>query len=220
MIHIIRNMTGVGYMKRSCDDFQEIMSNASDPGLTGQLSNKLSEHLAICEECQMINQQWMMIRQEIRAIAEESIMEHTNENHPPHPTSKMASKVMEQIYRQDDWRRPVVERQFSFSNKMHRTISIGVAFFVSVFLIGFLYALIVPPVMPVDEPLIGIQPIAIAGGITDDEFFSTTAMANITVPMKLSPDASVVAINYLLVISMIGLVTVMLLLNWFSRSKS
>lgn len=202
-----------------CNEITELFAEYWDLPENDHRRTAVEEHLMHCASCTEEFQIW---EESSQLISNSSI-----EASPPTVTSNPISKqVMDRIYSDESWRIPVQDKVYSISYKLRRNLTAVISFFLALFIIGFVYSVTYEPAPELFVYSEGFMPVASAiGGELDDGAFSTAIMKGVPVasigeplilgmnPMKTYPD-------YLVVVSMLGIITALLIMNWFSRVKA
>lgn len=201
-----------------CNEITELFAEYWDLPEHDHRRTAVEEHLMHCASCAEEFQIW----EESRRLISNSSIKSSFPAAVPHRISK---QVMERIYSDESWRIPVQDKVYSISYRLRRNLTAVISFFLALFIIGFIYS---ATYEPPTEPFVyseGFMPIASAVGDYDDAAYSYAVMKGVPIasigeplilgmnPMKSYPD-------YLVVISMLGIIAALLIMNWFSRVRT
>ncbi len=207
-----------------CEQILEWIGSYCDYSETDIRKHSVDKHILLCPECMSDFQAWKESNTLIRdsfELENDLTIELDSEMELPKMKQNFSSQVMERIYATDTWRRPVAQRGMNLSFKAFRQLAIASSFFLALFIVSFTYSIMFPPITeaPVEQ-LVGLSPVAASSGDNIVDLSNTVAMASITLPMKLTPTPEQGELNYLLVLSLVGILSVIMLMNWFSRIRA
>jgi hypothetical protein len=206
-----------------CDDIQELFGIYFDLPDNDLRRKTVDEHILRCRVCAEEFEIWLESTNLIRSMHEIPQM--------PRKSTPITDKVMNRIYEDESWRIPVTGRIYQIPYKLRRNLTAIIALCLAVFVVSFLFNLIYPShiVLSVEEASpSGFNTIASAAGINSvsevvpaKNAFSQTAVAStsalIVEPIKLS---YIHTPNYWLALSLLGLISALLTMNWLSRTRS
>lgn len=209
-----------------CEQVQEWIAGYWDMELNDFRKRTVERHIRTCPVCRSEFELWKESTELIRASNEHEPVTAIQSGIANHPTGT-AGAVLNRIYMNEEWRRPVVDRSYRISYRAFRRLAASAAFFLAVFIVSFSYSLfsIIPGNHASDE-LVGLQPVAM---IASDHMLHSTdgtldelagSVASLTVPMTLTQEPAQSDLNFMLVFSLVGMVTVVLMMNWFSRIRA
>ncbi|GIP37454.1 hypothetical protein J31TS4_07340 [Paenibacillus sp. J31TS4] len=214
-----------------CTQIQEWIAEYFDLPEEEQRRQAVDRHIEHCDSCREEWTIWqeslLFLESEGQMIPEEAVPLPDRLQEQPAPS--VASRVMGQIYEQESWRIPVAERIYSLPYKLRRNMLIMVAFCLALFLFSFVYAIGGPgsknELLAQDGDKFGLHPTASASGPTSYEPMvakqmagSSFAATSLIEPLKLGPIQT--NPNYWIVVSLLGLIGTLLIMNWLSRIRS
>ncbi len=178
----------------------------------------VDEHIKHCTSCKEEFELW----QESTNLIQNLGMGQTELKEMPVPTSK---QVMERIYTDESWRMPVANRTYTISYKMRRNVSAVLAFCLTLFVFSFVYSIVFEE--PKEETYTyynstGLLPVANALGdsTSSAELVQGVPVASISDPLILDMGIIQSYPDYLVVVSLLGIVCLLLTLNWLSRIRA
>jgi hypothetical protein len=206
-----------------CDDIQELFGIYFDLPDDDLRRKCVDEHILRCRDCAEEFEIWLESTNLIREI-------HVTPQMPSKSTH-IANNVMSRIYEVESWRIPVSDRIYQIPYKLRRNLTAIIALCLAVFVVSFLFNLVYPSrsILTAEEASpSGFNTIASAAGkvagittVADKEAFSEAAVAStsalIVEPIKLS---YIHTPNYWLALSLLGLISALLTMNWLSRTRS
>jgi hypothetical protein len=199
-----------------CQDVQQWLGGYWDMPEGDERRRAIDEHIAGCESC----------REEFAIWAESAELIRDTAESPEKPLmyEPISNQVMKRIYSDESWRIPVPQRMYSFSYKMRRNLSFVVAFCMTLFVFGFLFALTTEEDT---TPKYGLKPVASAttdvqtvGGKVKSTMPVSTMTASLKDPYMISVGPIRSVPDYMIVISFLGLTGTILIMNWLSRTKA
>jgi hypothetical protein len=206
-----------------CDDIQELFGIYFDIPDDDIRRKCVDEHILRCRVCAEEFEIWLESTNLIRSM---------HEIPPMHRKSTpITDKVMNRIYEDESWRIPVTDRIYQIPYKLRRNLTAIIALFLAVFVVSFLFNLVYPSHsnLSVEElSPSGFNQVASAAGVrsgggieSNTNGISQTAVASTTAlivePIKLS---YIHTPNYWLALSLLGLISALLTMNWLSRTRS
>jgi hypothetical protein len=206
-----------------CDDIQQLFGIYFDLPDDDLRRKCVDEHILRCRECAEEFDIWLESTNLIRSMHEIPLM--------PRISTPIASKVMNRIYEDESWRVPVTDRIYQIPYRLRRNLTAIIALCLAVFMVSFLFNLVymnnTTPITAEESPF-GFNQVASASGVnsngdvvSDGSALSETAVAStsafIVEPIKLS---SIHTPDYWLALSLLGLVSALLIMNWLSRTRS
>ncbi|MDP5273817.1 anti-sigma factor family protein [Chengkuizengella axinellae] len=163
---------------------------------------KIDQHLKTCSSCSEEFDVWEKSRDFIHMTSSfEDEHEHTFQSN-----QNISSSVMDRIYMEESWKVPIQDRIYSFSFKFKRNVT---------FLISFCFAIFVTSLF---LSLTNNFQTDTAESVVPQSGIVTVASINDPLPVQLVVDPSFP--NYLIVLSLLGLIGTILILNWFTRIRS
>jgi anti-sigma factor RsiW len=205
-----------------CEDIQEWFGIYWDLPEDDPKRRQVDEHLAKCDACAEEFEMWQESTLLIRTMADKEALVV--------PERGVSSSVMERIYRDEAWRVPVTNKFYRFSTTLRRNMTAAIAVCIMAFL--FTFWLSVNHTPPYDSALpessvfgrIG-DPVVAASG-SQAESLNVHAMPTAVASLKgfnkpftykVGPIHSVS--DYLLFLSLLGLTSTLLIMNWLSRTR-
>jgi predicted anti-sigma-YlaC factor YlaD len=211
-----------------CTDIQDALAGYWDLSDEDERRKKIDTHLASCESCMEEFSIWQESAQLIRDTV------GTLERPPQYePVTK---QVMNRIYAGENWRMPVADRMYSISYVLRRNASIAIAFCMTLFVVGLLLSIF--QTSPASDTysaesnaIYGLKPVASAtsgavsgpaSSVSKSMSLSSGAVATASIkepsmirmgPIRTYPD-------YFVVLSLLGLTSTLLIMNWLSRTKA
>jgi hypothetical protein len=206
-----------------CDDIQELFGIYFDLPDDDLRRKCVDEHILRCPVCAEEFEIWLESTNLIRSMHEIPLM--------PRKSTPIADKVMNRIYEDESWRIPVTDRIYQIPYKLRRNLTAIIALCLAVFVVSFLFNLVYPShttLTAVEASPSGFNQVASAAGVisssevvSESKAFSKTALAStsalIVEPIKLS---YIHTPNYWLALSLLGLISTLLTMNWLSRTRS
>ncbi|MDF2924403.1 MAG: zf-HC2 protein [Paenibacillaceae bacterium] len=204
-----------------CEEIQELFGIYFDLPEADERRMQVDEHILLCPACREEFQIWEESAELIRLSQEDT--EPFLYAAPP-----VSNEVMNRIYRSEGWRTPVSDRIYYIPYKLRRNITAIIAFCLALFLISFVHTL-----MNGDKAMIGEAPdnygikqaakasVNPANSLNVHSMTRTTlASAGPTIidPVKIGPIRTVP--DYLLSLSILGLISTLLIMNWLSRTRA
>jgi hypothetical protein len=207
-----------------CDDIQELFGIYFDLPDNDLRRKCVDEHILRCRECAEEFDIWLESTNLIRSV-------HEIPQIPP-KSAPIANKVMSRIYQDESWRIPVTERIYEIPYKLRRNLTAMIALCLAIFMFSFLFNLVYTDRnknVLTDAPApFGFNEVASASGVSTvssggngistlskNAVASTSAI--IVEPIKLS---SIRTPDYWLALSLLGLISALLTMNWFSRTRA
>lgn len=200
----------------NCRDMQELLGKYWDLPENDLRRTAVSEHIRKCQLCANEYKIWQESAQWIT---------HAGKELSDMPTSSsVKSAVMNRIYAEEQWRRPVTERRYSLTRRATMALRASVAACFMIFVFSFVFAIFEQP----EEQSAyafrpGVVPVMSAeqSGVYDPDILQHDApTASVTAPFILELDTGQAQPNYLIVLSIIGVVFTLLIMSWLSRLRS
>lgn len=200
----------------NCDECQEKL------GLYWELPEQdadrsaMDRHLLDCLACAEQFRLWEESDLMIRSLSEDSgpILEDQ--------TFRMNQSVMDRIYADMEYLRPVHDRTYRFTSSFRFRSAVLIACCLAIFVSGLLFAIFGDWGTTVQhvEPMTGLLETANAvsdGAALGDEFYAEVPVASISDPFVLKVVPTVP--QYWIVFSLFGVIATLLLSNWFARTR-
>lgn len=204
----------------NCSDVQEKLDIYFDLPPDHPERRMVDEHVRECDICAEMMALWQESMNWLEA-AERS--PSSQEPAQRFPQSSFASQVMNRIYEHEPWRLPINER--AFSDKMKRKMTAIMAFCLALLICSLFYIAVSDkePFPQTENSVFGLHEAQLAtGDSTDSRLHIDSAkksamISQIVEPLKLSPLQS--NPDYLLVLSVLGIFSTLLIMNWLSRTN-
>lgn len=206
----------------TCTEVQELFGVYFDLPEEDSRRADVDAHIAVCESCREEFIIWEESTDLIRMAKDDT--EPFLYTAPP-----ITDSVMKRIYRDESWRLPVTNRIYAIPFKLRRNMTAVIAFFLALFLVSFLYSAMDGPgtiAMGNSSGSYGVVQAAKASANAADSLNvhnmvgPTLASASPTMidPVKIGPIKTVP--DYFLSLSLLGLISTLLIMNWLSRTRS
>lgn len=206
-----------------CEDIQQLFGvywDISDDDLRKQC---VDEHIKGCPSCAEEFRIWEESAELIKFSAEETMTESQ---------TPISSSVMQRIYDDESWRIPVMDRLYSITYKMRRNFTAVISFCLALFIFSFLYSIVheqqpEKQVVSSSTTVIGRvgEPVVVAGGGTDS--MNVRAMPSAVASLRSFNEPFMYSVgpihtyrDYMLALSLIGMTSTLLIMNWLSRTRS
>jgi hypothetical protein len=212
-----------------CDDIREIYTvywklTENDPQRAA-----VDQHIETCESCREEFKIWeaceLMIQSELEGDNVPEEISYENKS--------ISTDVMSRIYSNESWRMPVQDRMYAISDKLKRNLSLVLAFCLALFVGSFLFSLIGNVFAPVeqattvsDQSIYSIQTPQTLESTSNKQaaqYNMATAVASVSQtfmdPFTFNMGPIQSYSHFLLILSILGFITAILVLNWFSRVK-
>jgi hypothetical protein len=200
----------------NCHEINERLCEYWDLPLHDPSRQQVDEHIAFCSACKEEFEMWQesqhLIQSVRPAIAPEAI---------PHTIS---SGVMDRIYKDESWRMPIAFRSYSFSMAVRRNIMAFFSFFLAVFVVSFIYSFDTGTISEPDfsrySGIVETAQVMSHDSVDRISIFADSAVASISAPSLLTiGPIQTTYTDYMLALSIIGVVITLLLMNWLSRLR-
>ncbi len=198
-----------------CKDVQELLGQYWDLPEHDLRRTAVSEHIRKCQSCAHEYKIWEESSQLIIHAGKET------SDLPSH--FSVAPAVMSRIYADEQWRVPVAERIYSLTRRTRSWLSAGIAACLMIFIASFLFAVLdqpeeqsayafrpgVVPVMTLEET-----------GSYDPVILEHDApTASVSAPFMLELSTDQFHPNFLIVLSILGIIFSLFIMNWLSRLR-
>ncbi len=201
----------------NCAEIKELMVDYHDLPQTDNNRLLVDEHVQHCTECAKELIFWQESYHLIHSAT------HIESSDLP-AQSSITKSVMERIYTQERWRLPIVERIYAIPYILRIRMMTMFAALLTIFIGGFTYTLILPQeVGSMNTSITEVMGVKTLGSNESSEF---SVIMDEGLPVASIGDPIVLALplvdsypDYLLVISMFGLIGTLLLFNWFMRIR-
>ncbi|GIP32407.1 anti-sigma factor [Paenibacillus sp. J2TS4] len=205
-----------------CADIQEWLEMYTELPEEDERRLRVEEHVKHCTDCEQELKIWI---DSAEWIAEAEMSNQVRE--AAVERSEYSSQVMTRIYEQESWRLPVSDRIYSISYKVRRKLTAFISFCLALFMFSFLYSLVnrESPDSQADSGVFGFhQAVSAAGNSAEPSMHLQSLSSNVSYgkmviePLKLGPIQSYP--DYFLVVSFLGLIAALLIMNWLSRTRA
>jgi predicted anti-sigma-YlaC factor YlaD len=205
----------------TCTEIQDLFGVYFDLPEEDPRRADVDAHIAVCESCREEFLIWEESTDLIRMAKDDTV---------PHlyAAPPITDNVMKRIYQDESWRLPVSNRIYSIPFKLRRNMTAVIAFFLALFIVSFLYSAMDGPVTIAGDTTgsYGVVQAAKASANAADSLNvhkmvgTTLASASPTMidPVKIGPIKTVP--DYFLSLSILGLISTLLIMNWLSRTRS
>ena len=207
-----------------CSEIQELFGVYWDLPNDDLRRAAVDEHIITCAECAEEFQIWEESTILIRTAAIESEL--------PDYEPMVSGKVMNRIYENESWRIPVSERMYAISYTLRRNLTAVIAFCLALFVFSFLFAIVYEgtpqsSIATADNSLFDLQaPQALktSGSESMNGHKMGDAVASLNPsfmePLRFHVGPIHSYPHYLLVVSILGLIATIIIMNWLSRTKA
>jgi hypothetical protein len=206
-----------------CSDIQELFGVYWDLPNDDLRRAAVDKHIATCPVCA---EEFKIWEESTFLIRSASINKELPDYKP-----LVSDKVMNRIYENETWRIPVQERMYAISYTFRRNLTAVIAFCLALFMFSFLFAIYYEgapqsTIAAADNSLFDLEaPQALKSSQTESmnghQMVDAVASLNPSFmePIRFHVGPITSYPHYLLVISILGLISTMLIMNWFSRTK-
>lgn len=207
-----------------CSEIQELFGVYWDLPNDDLRRAAVDKHLETCDSCEEEFQIWEESMILIRTAATD---EELTDFEPV-----VSTKVMSRIYEDESWRIPVSERMYAISYKLRRNLTAVIAFCLALFVFSFLFAIVYDgspqsTMASADNSLYDLEaPQALKSSGTESlnghKLGDAVASLNPSFmePLRFHVGPIHSYPHYLLVVSLLGLVATIIIMNWLSRTKT
>ncbi|MBO7744110.1 zf-HC2 domain-containing protein [Paenibacillus sp. MWE-103] len=199
----------------NCQDVQESFGVYWDLAEDDSERLLVDLHLQTCEACREEFRIWEESEQLIRVFSEDADeigpVDHVNHG------------VMDRIYSEQSWFMPVTNRTYQFSKTFRRNVTAIIACCLAMFVVGLFYVVTGnhdASTVNVAKLTGLIEPADAASDpdIIQNAFYADVPVASISDPIVLNIVPTVP--QYYVALSLLGIIMTLLILNWFSRTRS
>lgn len=200
-----------------CAEVRDAFVNYWDLAEDDAVRQAIDSHLLECEHCA----EQLLAFEEIDASllgefslssAEIGELEHVNR------------EVMSRIYAEQSWLLPVTQRNYTFSRTFRRNLAAFLACCMAIFVCAFVYLLVDGKQPDSSQQLANLTGLIDTASASDGistisaEFYKEVPVASISDPIILSGVPTVP--QYWVALSMMGIIMTLLILSWFTRTRS
>ncbi|MFS1512362.1 anti-sigma factor family protein [Chengkuizengella sp. SCS-71B] len=162
---------------------------------------KIDQHLKSCTSCAKEFEIWEKSHDFIHMT---SSLE--DDEHPFEISKNISGSVMDRIYMEESWKVPIQDRIYSLSFKFKRNITLLISFCFAIFVTSLFLSILN------NFQANNVEPAEPKSGIV------TVASINNPLPVEFISDPSFP--DYLIVLSLLGVIGTILILNWFTRIRA
>lgn len=214
-----------------CNDIREILSVYWSLPTDDLRRAAVDKHILNCEACEAEFRIWeeseKFLNSEMDFIPDEGIEASLE-------SSAVSSQVMNRIYTDESWRLPVQNRMYAISDKMRRNLMLVLACCLAMFVTSFLFSILdnisvgnstyasERSIYSIQTPQM-LETTSESADVHKVNMDMSTAVASVSqtfmepIPFQMGPIQSYS--NFLLIISILGFIAAILVMNWFSRVK-
>lgn len=204
-----------------CSDIQELFGIYFDLPEGDERRRSVDDHIRGCESCREEFEMWKESTDLIRMAKEDTVPYLID-------APRVSDQVMSRIYKSESWKMPVSDRIYAIPYKLRRNMTAVIAFCLALFMVSLMYNFMDNDVNLSAQATAqyGIKQAAKVSESPSDALNVHTmsravvASASPTIidPVKLGPIRTVP--DYLLSLSILGLISTLLIMNWLSRTRA
>ncbi|MDF2670258.1 MAG: hypothetical protein K0R67_2564 [Paenibacillus sp.] len=209
-----------------CTDIQDMLAEYWDLPAEDERRQAIDTHLSTCEGCMEEFTMWQE--------SAELIRETVGSLERPPQYEPLSTQVMSRIYAGEKWRMPVADRIYSISYALRRNASIAIAFCMTLFVVGLLLSIFqTSPATDIysaeSNAIYGLKPVASAtsgpsgndsSSLKSKAITGSVAIASIKEPSMIRMGPIRTYPDYFVILSLLGLTSTLLIMNWLSRTKA
>jgi hypothetical protein len=208
-----------------CSDIQELFGDYWDLPNDDLRRVAVDRHIKTCSSCKEEFQIWEESTALIRSAVESK----------PEPDYRHAvsDRVMTRIYHDESWRIPIPHRIYAISHSLRRNLTAVIAFSLALFVVSFLFSILNDRTseaslassgssmydLQAPKAFVPNDNSASLNGHTLDSAVASLN-AGFMEPLRFNVGPIHSYPHYLLVVSILGLIATMLIMNWFSRTRA
>jgi len=201
-----------------CEEIHESLGEYWDLPEGDFGKRRIDEHIKHCSACAEEFRIW----QESTELIKVSTAEIAGDK----PRVRLSTSVMDRIYAAEAWRVPIANRGFHLTYRMRSIITLMMSFFLALFVFSLFHALITGPgphtaasqlttIMPVAHSTIDHDEVA-----DGESVLQGVPVASISDPLVLRMNPVKADPNYWIALSLIGIISILLIMNWLSRVRT
>lgn len=204
-----------------CEDIQDLFVEYWDLHELDLKRQAVNEHIKHCSQCAEEFEIWRESTELIKTAAEDLSV--------PKDQPVISASVMKRIYQDESWRVPVGSRMYQFSYKLRRNLTAVIAFCLTLFIFTFVYSAVngfPAETVQQESSVFGRlgEPVVVAGSTNDslNAHSIPTAVASLkgfNEPIRYQVGPIQTMKDYMLFLSLIGLTSTLLIMNWLSRTR-
>ncbi|NDI34369.1 anti-sigma factor family protein [Chengkuizengella sediminis] len=184
----------------NCKEAQESFALYWDLPEENFKRTKIDQHLKTCTSCAEEFEIWEKSHDFIHMNSS------LEDEHPFQTNQNISGSVMDRIYMEESWKVPIQDRIYSLSFKFKRNITLLISFCFAIFVTSLFLS--ISNKFQADN----VEPVEPTSGIV------TVASINNPLQVKIISDPSFP--DYLIVLSLLGVIGAILILNWFTRIRT
>lgn len=200
-----------------CDDVRELFGDYWDVPEGDWTRVRVDEHVKRCSLCAEEFELWKESAELIQstALLPERLLPEKG---------ALSSSVMDRIYETERWRLPVANRLYSIPERLRRRLTGLIAVCLALFTTGFTLNLLLPSTTADNAPAsAGLMNVGALGG-ADAGFMLVgiegVPVASIGDPIILNLPQVESYPDFMLVLSLLGMICTLLIMNWFARLRA
>ncbi|MFD2612034.1 anti-sigma factor family protein [Paenibacillus gansuensis] len=200
----------------NCEEIQDLLGTYWDLPEEDPQRELVNRHLQTCRSCSEEFEIWRESEDLIQVSA--LIAER------PSAENRIVQSVMDRIYAEESWKLPAHNRIYNTTYKWRRNVSAVLALCLAFFCVSFVYSLVSESHSQKVQTALDSSDLLPSGALTENglqvsaSVFQELPVASISDPIVLKVDMSYP--DYLVAVSLLGFISLLLLLNWFSRTKT
>ena len=205
-----------------CEDIQELFGDYFDLPETDLKRVCVDEHVRRCEVCAEQFEIW----EESLLLIQSAARDIPSSSKEPYMIS---SQVMDRIYKEESWRIPIAERIYAIPYRIRRNLTAVLSFSLALFMFSFMYMIAGGDLLQKEEAQSSSYGFHQAARASEESsaFMNVSNVPKLALastsgrviePMKLGPIHSYA--DYLLALSILGLISCLLIMNWLSRTRN
>jgi len=207
-----------------CDDIQELFGVYWDLPEHDLKRRRVDEHIMYCSSCAAEFEMW---RESTELIQSASEAVDIGEERTP-----ISRSVMERIYQDESWRVPVTDRKYAITYRFRRNISAAIAVCLALFIFSFVFSITHQPTVETaaasnSSSIFGRmeEPVAVGGSKTESMNVhsmpsAVASLKGFSEPFMYQAGPIHTVKDYMIFVSLLGLTSTLLVMNWLSRTKS
>ncbi|MFF2482179.1 anti-sigma factor family protein [Paenibacillus sp. NPDC058071] len=201
----------------TCEEIQARFSVYLDLAEDDGEREEMEAHLLECEQCAEQFRLWEESESMIHLLSDSAENSETFG-----PLDHVNRAVMERIYAEDSWLKPVVEKSYHFSKSFRRNLAIVIAGCMAVFACALIFFVTENKASTPPEQMAQLTGLMDTANVSGSSLVIT---ADYEVPVAGVTDPFVLQVvpsypQYWAALSLLGIVITLLILNWLSRTRN
>lgn len=192
----------------NCEQASERFGIYHDLPISSPERLAVDSHIAECPECAEQFRLWEESSEMIKRLSLEDVEIEADE-----AVSRISSKVMDRIYAEESWFMPAVRKTYAFSGGFRLRVALLLATLLAIFGCGFLYSVWN---RYNESNQLGSDSFVTTVGFGSQTVEVPVASLSDPIVLKMSPETP----EYWVALSLLGMIMMLLMLNWFSRVRS